>query len=129
MDSPSRETRHATAHWFAPGDRDRVENAVASALAEHGGHVEGLDADYGASTAFRLLGIVVPGEEHRVPVHAHVDLRPGPDEHSIQVRLEMRSIEGLYLLEFTDAQQQDAAYAEKFAEIEASCKAATGVIA
>lgn len=129
MDSHARSTRRASAHWFAPGDRDRVEHAVASALAEHGGHVDGLDADYGASAAFRLLGIIVPGEEHRVPVHAHVDLRPGPDEHSVQVRLEMRSIEGLYLLEFADDEEKDAAYAEKFDEIEASCKAATGVIA
>jgi hypothetical protein len=128
MDSMPRVTRRATAEWFAPGDFERVEHAVASALAEHGGHVDGLDADYGASAAFRLLGIIVPGEEHRVPVHAHVDLRPGPDAHSIQVRLEMRSIEGMYLLEFADAHQADAAYSEKFAEIEASCKNATGVI-
>ncbi len=129
MDAMPRPVRHATVEWFAPGDQDRVEHAVSSALAEHGGHVEGLDADYGASTAFRLLGIIVPGEEHRVPVHAHVDLRPGPDVHTIQVRLEMRSIEGLYLLEFAEAEQADAAYAEKFAEIETSCKEATGVTA
>lgn len=129
MDDMSHPVRQATAEWFAPGDRTRVEHAVASALAEHGGHVDGLDADYGASAAFRLLGIIVPGEEHRVPVHAHVDLRPGPDEHSIQVRLEMRSIEGLYLLEFAGAREADAAYEEKFAEIEASCREATGVVA
>jgi len=128
MDASPRPMKQATVVWFAPGDRDRVEHAVASALAEHGGHVDGLDADYGASTAFRLLGIIVPGEEHRVPVHAHVDLRPGPDQHSVQVRLEMRSIEGLFLLEFADADQQSVAYAEKFAEIEQSCKAATGVV-
>jgi hypothetical protein len=128
MDASSQPIRQATVAWFAPGDRERVEHAVASALAEHGGHVDGLDADYGASTAFRLLGIIVPGEEHRVPVHAHVDLRPGPDSHTIQVRLEMRSMEGLFLLEFADADQQTAAYAEKFAEIEDSCKAATGVV-
>ncbi len=128
MDATPGPMKQATVVWFAPGDRDRVEHAVASALAEHGGHVDGLDADYGASTAFRLLGIIVPGEEHRVPVHAHVDLRPGPDQHSIQVRLEMRSIDGLFLLEFADADQQSAAYAEKFAEIEDSCKAATGVV-
>ena len=117
--------RHAIIEWFAPGDLARVEHAVSAALAEHGGRADGLDADYGSSVAFRLLGILVPGEEHRVPVHAHVDLRPGPDEHSVHVRLELRSTEGMYLLEFSAAGK---VFEEKFAEIEVSCKAATGVL-
>ena len=116
---------HATVTWFAPGDMDRVARAAHEALAEHGGHVDGLDADYGSSFAFRMLGILVPGEEHRVPVHAHVDLRPGPDEHSVQVRLEMRSTAGFYLVTLAEV---DAWFAVKFAEIEDSLKRATGVM-
>jgi hypothetical protein len=88
--------------------------------------VDGLDADFGSSLAYRLFGILVPGEEHRVPVHAHVDLRPGFDEHSVQIRLEMRSTEGLYLVEFAE---NGKPFEEKFAEIETSLKEATGVIA
>lgn len=116
---------HATVTWFAPGSVDRVRQAAHDALAEHGGHVDGLDADYGSSFAFRMLGILVPGEEHRVPVHAHVDLRPGPDAHTVQVRLEMRSTEGFYLVSFAEAGDL---FREKFDEIEASVKAATGTV-
>ena len=61
-----------------------------------------------------------------MPVHAHVDLRPGLDEHSVQIRLEMRSTEGLYLVEFAE---NGKPFEEKFAEIETSLKEATGVIA
>lgn len=118
-------SEHATAEWLAPGDIAAVTAVLHEALGRHGGHVHGLDADYGPSAAYRFLGILVPGEEHRVPVHVHVDVRPGTTPANVLVRAEMRAGEGMHLLRFVDAGQ---IYAERFAEIRIDLQDATGVV-
>ena len=113
-----------SAEWLAPGSVAIVSASVEASLAEQGGKVQGLDADFGNALTFRLVGSLFSGHEDELPLHIHVDIRPGPAEAQSLVRAEMRSTEGWYLFKLS---QVDAQYRERFDGICSALRTATGV--
>ena len=100
-----------SAEWLAPGSVETVSASVEASLAEQGGRVQGLDADFGSALKMRLIGSLFSGTEDDLPFHLHVDVRPGPATAETLVRAEMRSTEGWYVFRLS---MVDAQYRERF---------------
>jgi len=113
-----------SAEWIAPGTVPTVSATVEASLADQGGKVQGLDADFGNALTFRLIGSLFPGTEDNLPLHIHVDVRPGPGDAQCLVRAEMRSTQGWYLFQLS---QVDAQYRARFDSIVTALRTATGV--
>ena len=114
-----------SAEWLAPGSVETVSASVEASLAEQGGRVQGLDADFGSALKMRLIGTLFSGTEDNLPFHLHVDVRPGPAAAETLVRAEMRSTEGFYLFKFAYV---DTQYRECFDAVTGALRSATGVV-
>jgi hypothetical protein len=114
-----------TAEWLAPGSVDAVSTTIEGSLAQQGGRVQGLDADFGSALKMRLIGTLFSGTEDNLPFHIHVDVRPGTAADQAHVRAEMRSTEGWYLFQlgFVDGQ-----YRQRFDDVVGRLRAATGEV-
>jgi hypothetical protein len=114
-----------SAEWLAPGSVETVSASVEASLAEQGGRVQGLDADFGSALKMRLIGSLFPGTEDDLPFHLHVDVRPGPAAAETLVRAEMRSTEGWYVFKLS---RVDAQYRERFDAVTGALRSATGEV-
>jgi hypothetical protein len=114
-----------SAEWLAPGSVDTVSAAVEASLAQKGGRVQGLDADFGSALKMRLIGSAFSGSGDSLPFHLHVDVRPGTAPAETLVRAEMRSTEGFYVFTFAFV---DTQYRERFDAVTADLRAATGEV-
>ena len=112
-----------SAEWLAPGSVETVSASVEASLAEQGGRVQGLDADFGSALKMRLIGSLFSGTEDDLPFHLHVDVRPGPATAETLVRAEMRSTEGWYVFRLS---MVDAQYRERFDTVTGALRSATG---
>jgi hypothetical protein len=114
-----------SAEWIAPGSTDTVSATIEASLAQQGGRVQGLDADFGSALKMRLIGSMFAGTEDNLPFHLHIDVRPGPAAAETLVRAEMRSTEGFYVFKFAYV---DTQYRERFDAVTADLRAATGEV-
>lgn len=114
-----------SAEWLAPGSVETVSASVEASLAEQGGRVQGLDADFGSALKMRLIGSLFSGTEDDLPFHLHVDVRPGPATAETLVRAEMRSTEGWYVFRLS---MVDAQYRERFDTVTGALRSATGEV-
>ena len=114
-----------SAEWLAPGSVETVSASVEAALAEQGGRVQGLDADFGSALKMRLIGSLFAGTEDDLPFHMHVDVRPGPAAAETLVRAEMRSTEGWYVFKLSVV---DTQYRERFDAVTGALRSATGEV-
>lgn len=114
-----------SAEWLAPGSVETVSSTIEASLAQQGGRVQGLDADFGSALKMRLIGSLFSGTQDDLPFHLHVDVRPGPAAAETLVRVEMRSTEGFYVfrLAYVDTQ-----YRERFDAVTGALRAATGEV-
>lgn len=114
-----------SAEWLAPGSVDTVSATIEASLAQQGGRVQGLDADFGSALKMRLIGSVFSGTEDNLPFHLHVDVRLGPAAAETLVRAEMRSTQGFYLFRFAYV---DTQYRERFDAVTGALRSATGEV-
>lgn len=114
-----------SAEWIAPGSVDTVTATVEASLAEQGGKVQGLDADFGSALKMRLIGSLFAGTEDDLPFHLHVDVRPGPAAEESLVRAEMRSTEGWYAFRLS---MVDTQYRSRFDAVTTALRSATGEV-
>ncbi|MFZ9986812.1 MAG: hypothetical protein ACO3ID_01515 [Candidatus Nanopelagicales bacterium] len=114
-----------SAEWLAPGAVDAVSTIIEGSLAQQGGHVQGLDADFGSAIKMRLLGTMFSGTEDNLPFHLHIDVRPGSGVDEAHVRVDMRSTEGWYAFRFGFVDDQ---YRQRFDEVVGRLRAATGEV-
>lgn len=114
-----------SAEWLAPGSVETVSSTIEASLAEQGGRVQGLDADFGSALKMRLIGTLFSGTEDNLPFHLHVDVRPGPAADETLVRAEMRSTEGFYVFKFAYV---DTQYRERFDGVTGALRSATGQV-
>jgi hypothetical protein len=112
-----------SAEWLAPGSVETVSSTIEASLAEQGGRVQGIDADFGSALKMRLIGSLFSGTEDNLPFHLHVDVRPGPAAAETLVRVEMRSTEGFYVFKFAYV---DTQYRERFDAVTGALRSATG---
>jgi hypothetical protein len=112
-----------SAEWLAPGSVETVSSTIEASLAEQGGRVQGLDADFGSALKMRLIGSLFSGTADNLPFHLHVDVRPGPAAAETLVRVEMRSTEGFYVFKFAYV---DTQYRERFDAVTGALRSATG---
>lgn len=112
-----------SAEWLAPGSVETVSAAIEKSLADQGGRVQGLDAEFGNALRMRLVGTLFPGTEDNLPFHLHVDIRPGTAPGEALVRVEFRSTEGFYLFQL---QRVDAQYRERFDRVVSGLRSAAG---
>lgn len=115
-----------SAEWVAPGSIPTVSATIEASLADQGGKVQGMDADFGNALTFRLVGSLFPGTQDYMPLHVHVDVRPGPGENQCLVRAEMRSTEGWYVFQLSQVEPQ---YRARFDGIVTALRGATGQVA
>jgi hypothetical protein len=111
--------------WLAPGSVDAVSTTIEGSLAQQGGRVNGLDADFGSALKMRLLGTMFSGTEDNLPFHLHVDVRPGTAADQAHVRAEMRSTQGWYLVQFSSVDDQ---YRQRFDDVVGRLRTATGEV-
>jgi hypothetical protein len=118
----------ASVEWTASLPVEGATKVLRAALLQLEGDVsdsgeEGtLAADFGSRLQLRMLGVLVPGGEDRLPLHCNLEVRPGVGPDDCKVRVEMRATNTGYLFQFDKV---DKMYSEKFDAIVTALQTAT----